>query len=833
MMKDCLAMSCIASVFFSPAEAQLSHPEMNSAITIRCDAPRLPVNRGLYGLFFEEINHSGDGGLQAELIRNGGFEDGVVPPRCSIDRNGLLTSPSGWTMNFDRDSIPGWSLRMEPDSKVTWRLDDHETVNSASLRSLRLEIMDPGSQGARIANAGFWGIAIQQGEHYRIAFSAKCSGRQTRNVTISLEAKNGTVYAQRSLVLGNQWKKYIGTIAASESDTGANLVMTIRDKGTVWLDNVTLVPEKTIYGFRPDIMNALADLRPQFFRFPGGCFVEGFSEETMARWKSTVGLPENRTGQVTVWGYRSSNRFGYHEALGLCEEMGMELLFVLNCGMTCQGRNPVFGPMEKMNEFVQDAVDAIEYANGPVTSKWGGLRAKNGHPAPFNLKYIEIGNENWGPEYEQRYPLFYHAIKKAFPGVTIIANSWVSTAPVDMIDEHFYPDPDFFIAHHDHYDHWGLKGTTVYVGEFASTINCGRGNFRAAIGEAAFLTGLERNPQTVRMVSYAPLMGNMNALNWIPNAVFFDNRRWYGTPSYHLLKLFAENRGDEVLSTTVETGSRPYVRKGKIAIVGTNAFSEYKDILVTEPQGKILFSPNFSRGASDWQIDKGSWTFADTLLRSDKRGNEWDQLIYGGDTGWENYTFRCKARIVGGEGGFTLLVRDNGRKGGDQDYCQMVFGGGGNNVLKAEHIVGWARENIGAEVPFSAVPNRWHDIVIELDGSRIRCQVDGEKKLDVNMRDLPNVTAVATYDKKERETILKVVNTSEWAQTVNITFEGAPPLRTEGEEIFLQSVSMEDENSLTNPGKVIPRSRKISGLGNHCTHVFTAHSIAVLRMHEQ
>ena len=264
------------------------------------------------------------------------------------------------------------------------------------------------------------------------------------------------------------------------------------------------------------------------------------------RWKQTIGDPSERRTQYNLWQYHATHGIGYHEYLQMCEDLGAEPLFVINCGMS----HKEVVPLDKMGEFVQDALDAIEYANGPVSSTWGALRAKNGHPAPFNLKYMEIGNENGGTAYQERYALFYDAIKAKYPQMHLIADEWSgrpTNRPIEIVDEHYYSTPEFFIANADKYDSYDRAGRKVYVGEYAVTQGCGQGNLRAAVGEAAFMTGLERNSDVVVMASYAPLFANVNYKKWNPDLIDFDSSRVYGIPSYYVQQMFSENRGDVVL----------------------------------------------------------------------------------------------------------------------------------------------------------------------------------------------------------------------------------------------------------------------------------------------
>ena len=291
----------------------------------------------------------------------------------------------------------------------------------------------------------------------------------------------------------------------------------------------------------------------------------------------------------------------------MCEDLGAEPLFVINCGMSHKENVP----LDKMGEFVQDALDAIEYANGPVTSTWGAVRAKNGHRAPFNLKYMEIGNENGGTAYHERYALFYDAIKAKYPQMHLIANEWSGTPknrPIEIVDEHYYSTPEFFIANAGKYDSYDRAGRKVYVGEYAVTQGCGQGNLRAAIGEAAFMTGMERNSDVVLMASYAPLFANVHYKKWNPDLIDFDSSRAYGIPSYYVQQMFSENRGDVVLPVTVTAPAiTPAARTGAIGVGTWRTQAEFKDIKVTRGD-ETLFAYDPGDGTHGWRRHGGDWS---------------------------------------------------------------------------------------------------------------------------------------------------------------------------------------------------------------------------------
>jgi alpha-L-arabinofuranosidase len=342
-------------------------------------------------------------------------------------------------------------------------------------------------------------------------------------------------------------------------------------------------------------------------------------------------------------------------------------------------------PLDRMGEWVQDALDAIEYANGPANSVWGSRRAAAGHPAPFNLAYMEIGNENAnGPAYFERWPLFYKAIKEKYPNMRLVADGWgdYGDCPPDVVDDHYYDTPEWFMRHATQYDHKNRTGPKVFVGEYAVTQNAGKGNLRGAIGEAAFMTGLERNSDQVIMASYAPLLVNLNHRAWNPDLINFDSSGWYGLPSYYVQQMFSENRGDVVLPVKVNTPLAQVAGKlaGMIGVGTWNTEAEFKDLHVTAPDGKILLASDFSNDSNGWKmLGDGHWSVKDGALQQSVE-REFVRAI-AGDKSWADYTLTLKARKIGGKEGFLILFH----VANDEDRTWWNVGGWGNTQNAIEY----------------------------------------------------------------------------------------------------------------------------------------------------
>jgi len=670
-----------------------------ASIVVEVDKPGHAISPVLYGIFFEDINCSADGGIYAEMVRNRSFEDSDKPEWWEAVGSGAV--------NFEL------------------ALDSTQPISPRNPHSLRLAIGKLGDGRAGVANNGFWGMAVTKGQTYELSLFARGADGFTGPLSVSLESLDGVVYAEATLRrLASDWSRYTCSLKPNTTDPKARLVISTSRPGTFWLDMVSLFPKRTWKnrpnGLRPDLAEMLAGLEPGFVRFPGGCWVEGEVMNTAYRWKQTIGDPSERRTQYNLWQYQATHGVGFHEYLQMCEDLGAEPLFVINCGMS--HREVV--PLDKMGEFVQDALDAIEYANGPVESRWGAVRSKNGHPAPFKLNYMEIGNENGGRAYQERYPLFYDAIKAKYPQMNLIADEWGGTPknrPVEIVDEHYYSTPEFFIANAGKYDSYDRAGHKVYVGEYAVTQGCGQGNLRAAVGEAAFMTGMERNSDVVVMASYAPLFANVHYKKWNPDLIDFDSSRVYGIPSYYVQQMFSVNRGDVVLPTTVTAPEvAPTARSGGIGVGTWNTQAEFKDIKVTRGD-ETLFACDFADGTKGWTLHGGDWAVEDGALKQKALTD--NIRAFAGDKSWSNYTYSLKARKLGGAEGFLIpfLVKDEEAK------AWWNIGGWGN-TRHAIELDGVA----GGDVAGSIETGRWYEIRIEVKGANIRCFLDDKLIHDVS-----------------------------------------------------------------------------------------------------
>jgi alpha-L-arabinofuranosidase len=546
------------------------------------------------------------------------------------------------------------------------------------------------------------------------------------------------------------------------------------------------------------------------------------------RWRDTLGDVAERPPRWCVWGYTSTQGLGLHEYLLMCKDLGAEPMLIVNCGMACQYRNGDHIPLDELDEWIEDALAAIEYAIAPPTSKWGALRAKNGHPEPFPLRFVGVGNENWGPLYEERYARFYDAIKARFPQIQIIATAPVKSRPIDILDEHYYSTPEWFILNASLYDRYDRTGPKIFVGEYAVTAKCGTGNLRAAIAEAAFMTGIERNADIVVMAAYAPLFVNVNDRAWNPDLIGFDSARCYGTPSYYVQQLFSVYRGTHTLPTRVQSpNALTDAHRGAVGLGAWQTQAEFRNLKVVSAQGQTLLTADFGQGAAGWRTVRGEWQATDGSYRQTALAE--DCRTTTGDPNWTDYTITLQARKLGGAEGFLIMfrVRD------DDNWHWWNIGGWNNTRHAVERSIGGSKLLACPQVPGSVETGRWYDIRIEVQGARIRCYLDGQLIHDFEDAPIPALYAVASRREKPREIILKVVNVSDRAQETEVQLRGARRLVPRAKVITLTSDSPDDENSLENPTRVAPVERSLEGVAPSLRYTFPPHSLTVMVLKEQ
>ncbi|CAA7033872.1 unnamed protein product [Microthlaspi erraticum] len=527
-------------------------------VTLQVDASNAsgrPIPETLFGIFFEEINHAGAGGLWAELVSNRGFEAGGQNIPSNI-----------------------WPWSIIGDESSVYVVTDRSSCFERNKIALRMEVLCNSngssnvcpSEGVGVYNPGYWGMNIEEGKKYKVALYVRSTA--DIDLSVSLTSSDGllTLASEKIIALASDvsnWTKKEVPLEANGTDHGARLQLTTTKKSSIWFDQVSVMPVDTYkgHGFRKDLLQMMVNLKPRFIRFPGGCFVEGEWLRNAFRWKETVGAWEERPGHFSdVWNYWTDDGLGHFEFFQLAEDLGAAPIWVFNNGISHKDHVETASVMP----FVQEALDGIEFARGDSNSRWGSVRAAMGHPEPFELKYVAVGNEDCDndhkPYYRGNYLEFYNAIKNAYPDIKIISNCDGSSEPLDhpadYYDYHIYTlAMDLFKMSHN-FDNTSRVGPKAFVSEYAvNSTDANTGNLLAALGEAGFLLGLEKNSDIVGMVSYAPLFVNTNDRRWNPDAIVFNSSHLYGTPSYWVQQFFTESSGATLLNSTLSGDSSSYL----------------------------------------------------------------------------------------------------------------------------------------------------------------------------------------------------------------------------------------------------------------------------------
>ncbi|MFI5136235.1 MAG: alpha-L-arabinofuranosidase C-terminal domain-containing protein [Sphingobacteriales bacterium] len=548
-------LTLCATALGLPAFCQSNTAE--KVFTVDAGKIKAHIQPTMYGIFFEDINMGADGGVYAELVKNRSFE--------------FKMPLMGWK-EIKQDGADG--------SILVLNRGEADADNPRYI-----QVTSKSAKGYGLSNEGFRGMGIKKGGQYNFSVLAKLPEGAVSGLQIELVNPNNEVIGSTTVTLSSkEWEKYTASFTATETEPKASLKVLLKGAGSVDLDMVSLFPQDTWKqrpgGLRADLVQKLADMKPGFLRFPGGCIVEGRELDTRYQWKKTIGDVVSRRMIVNRWNTEFAHRstpdyfqsfgLGFLEYFELAEDIGASPLPIINCGMACQFNTCELVPLNQLGPYVQDALDLIEFANGPVTTKWGKKRADLGHPKPFNLKLMGVGNEQWGPQYVERWKIFEKAIKAKYPAMKLVTSvgpdpdgdkfDFLNTAfrslHADILDEHYYRSPDWFLQNVKRYDNYDRKGPKIFAGEYAAqsvaTVSPqNRNNWQCAISEAAFMTGLERNADVVNMASYAPLFAHVDGWQWTPDLIWFDNLRSYGTPDYYVQQLFSLNKGTDVVPVTL------------------------------------------------------------------------------------------------------------------------------------------------------------------------------------------------------------------------------------------------------------------------------------------
>lgn len=795
---------------------------VDASIAIDAGQPGIELSETMWGLFFEEINFAGDGGIYAELVRQRDFE-GERPLQS-------------WSL--ERDQAQGG---MEIDRQA--KLND---VRHQALRVTVGQVSEGG--GLHVVNSGYWGIPVQKDANYSFSLYLKANDAFAgKKLQISLRDKQlATCYAQAELgPATSQWQKLSCTLTPNAEDHDGRLVITAADSGEFWLDIVSLFPptyNNQPNGLRPDLVKLLADLKPSFFRFPGGCFAEGHTLKDAFRFKETIGPVEERTGRRCFWGYNSTDGLGYYEYLRLTEDLGADPIFCINPGGNNGATERI--PLDELGPWLDTAVHAVEFAIGSSTTPWGAKRAAMGHPEPFQFKtfYLQIGNETeFGRrDYVQRFTMYRDHVKKAYPddNVQIIADSWglgnQQSIETYAIDFHEYMNWGRAIIDRDLYDNAPRGKPYVFKGEYATRQGA---DIMRALSEAVYMMGLEENGDEVKLASYAPLFGNVNDCQWNPNLIYYDNHRSMGTISYYVQQMYSQNRGDRLLPVTVS--QPPAERKkeekkmsGSIGLATWGTAVEFDSVRVVVDD-QTVYENEFTdpQAIADWvSNDRGTWQVVDGVLRQSAQDDDCRLWLKGKD--WSKYTMHLKARKVRGAEGFMPMFHVKNA----MNFAWANFAGWSNTQHAFEVAEGGAKQ-LGARRAGNVKTGEWYDVEIVVDNSNVVAKLNGESLLKGDLAQVDeepeyDVYASAVTDKAANEVLVRIVNIAETPKQLKLAVGGCT-LTGQGTAITLNAENRQASQTLDDPLRYTPKSTQLDGIGTEFTHEVPPCSFTILRLRQE
>ncbi|MFE0789027.1 alpha-L-arabinofuranosidase C-terminal domain-containing protein [Streptomyces mutabilis] len=811
------ALLTASALLPSPAHAEAA---ADYTITVDPSARGAAIDDTMYGVFYEDINRAADGGLYAELVQNRSFE-------YSTADNASYTPLTSWTADGTAEV-----------------LNDAGRLNERNRNYLSL------GAGSSVANSGYnTGIHVEKGEKYDFSVWARAESGTT--LTVTLRDAAGALAKVREVAVEGKWRKYTATFTATRTSNRGRLAVATTAPAS--LDMVSLFPRDTYKGqpngLRKDLAEKIEALSPGFLRFPGGCLVNtgsmedyseasGWERERSYQWKDTIGPVEERATNANFWGYNQSYGLGYYEYFRFAEDIGAMPLPVVPALVTGCGQNRATDDDALLKRHIQDTLDLIEFANGPRTSEWGAKRAEMGHPKPFGLTHIGVGNEeNLPREFMARFKEFRAAIEAEYPDITVVSNSgpddsgatfdtaWQLNreAGVDMVDEHYYNSPQWFLQNNDRYDSYDRNGPEVFLGEYASQGNA----WKNALSEAAFMTGLERNADIVKLASYAPLLANEDYVQWSPDMIWFNNHASWGSANYEVQKLFMNNTGDRVVPSTA-TGT-PAVSGPITGAVGLSTWATsaaYDDVRVTSADGETLLSDDFSGDASRWtHTGAGSWAVQDGAYVQTDTAAE-NTMVTAGDPAWKDYDLHVKATKKSGNEGFLIAfgVKDTG------NYYWWNLGGWNNTQSAVEQASDGGKSTLLTKAG-SIETGRAYDIDIKVRGRQVTLYLDG-KEWGSFTDDKPAepFRQIVTEDERTGELIVKVVNAQDTPARTAVDLGGAkvaPKARVTTLAADQDAVNTETDTPVT------PVKSTFSGVASEFSYTFPANSVTFLRIRQR
>lgn len=765
-------------------------------ITIHQNQPYKKLG-DLFGLFFEDLNHAADGGLYAELVQNRSFEF------CEIDRK-------------EYHALTAW----EKSETAEWEVKEEEPLNEKNTHYVQVKAVC----GDYIYNTGFnTGMYLEAGKKYDFSVWARnvdADENAEQKMRVAVRDENGNDAAAGVVaVCGTVWKKYELELTAAETTCSGNLYLIFETAGGYDLDMISLFPQETFKGrkggLRKDIAEALGEMKPRFMRFPGGCLthvgsLDENARDSMYRWKNTLGEIEKRPSRRNSWGYNQTLGLGYYEYFLFCEDIGAKALPVVPGGFNPHNGQGV--PVDQIGEWVQETLDLIEFAKGDASTKMGAIRAQMGHPEPFGLEYVGVGNEEIGDGFFERYPYFHNAIREKYPEIKIIntagpfamgegyedgwnsARKWGS----DLVDEHYYSSPEWYLANMHHYEDYDANGPKVFLGEYASWGN----TFYNAIVEAAYMTHLERS-KAVALACYAPMLCNVDYVNWKPDMLWFNNHAILKTANYYVQKLFMEYQGtdavafekeglDEIISLFDQD-----ILSGQFTITGNDVAGKIWDVTVTDHDAGAVTK------AADFEVDLS---------------NQENVLA---DINSSHYTIEFSFSRKAGRKGLKINVGQT-----ENGFVQWEFGGWDNwDCNIASNVNG--RSSVISHRIFH-VEDIEYRLKMEVTGRRIQTWVNGVLYNDTvdRLPELEELYVTASVDAENGKTYLKAVNLTGEEKKVKVVLTGAEKKKMIAATLAADSLSA--ENTFERPDAVVPRTEEMEVSGNDLEYVFPKHSMTVL-----
>ena len=744
----------------------------------------------LFGIFFEDLNHAADGGLYAQMIRNGSFEFSPID-------------------NSSYHAMTGWEIIKGRTSRINHSVQCSHPLNFKNPHYLVVDVFEVGEE-VGIKNEGYnSGISYEAGETYLFS----CYGMTTKGaaleIEVGLEDQKGKMICKENFkIKESDWKKYSVILKPDVTEDSGRLTIRVKSTGRLYLDHISLFPKHTFLerknGLRRDLAEFIKEMKPKFMRFPGGCLVHDGSlnaddRDSLYRWKNTIGKVEERPSKRNNWGYNQSLGLGYYEYFQFCEDIGAKPIPILPAAYDPHHQRMV--PFSELEEWIQDALDLIEFANGDIESKWGKVRAELGHSMPFGLEYLGIGNEEVGEGFFDRYPYFHRAIKEKYPDIKLINSSgpfaagseyekgWDSAKKYhsDLVDEHYYQAPEWFLANHHRYDDFKEEEPHVFLGEYASWGN----TWYNALVEASFMIGLERNAPAVGLACYAPMLCNVDYVNWKPDMILFNNHEVYGTPNYYVQKLFMNYQGDTKLKFTL---------------------CDMPEILVQEDSlwGDIVLVPVHDTESKYYDIQiKNEDTGEEIHLEETYQLSQRDEMKVIHHIDANNYTISYKVMKVKGSRGFNLSFG----KQDEQNKLNWELGGWQNmdSIIGEDHQ---GRNSCLTQSLFKVEIDREYTLRLEVREGRIRTYIDNVLINEATKRPLTIEPLYCSVSRRDdiKDIIVKIINVKDGALNTIISLEGIK------EELYYQEVkvkayimegyALEASNSFEQPSLVVPYERE-------------------------